>query len=88
MDRYRHPGYDLVTAALANVTEPHSSMPLPAPVSLLDLVSYDLDHYFTYNGSLTTPPCSEVVTWIDYEQPIRLSHDQVTIISQFHRKKL
>lgn len=66
-----------MTAALPNVTEPQSAMPIAKPLSLVSLLPYDLEHYFTYVGSLTTPPCSEVVTWIDYEQPIRLSHDQV-----------
>ncbi|XP_077290150.1 carbonic anhydrase 7-like [Arctopsyche grandis] len=77
VDRHRHPAYDLVTAALQNVTEPQSAMPLARSLSLLALLPYDLEHYFTYSGSLTTPPCSEVVTWIDYEQPIRLAHDQI-----------
>lgn len=34
-------------------------------------------HYYTYGGSLTTPPCSEIVTWIVMEEPIEASLDQI-----------
>nr|CDS34479.2 carbonic anhydrase 2 [Hymenolepis microstoma] len=33
--------------------------------------------YFTYGGSLTTPPCIECVRWIVCAEPLRLSKDQV-----------
>ncbi len=33
--------------------------------------------YWTYLGSLTTPPCSECVIWIVYKEPIQMSHEQV-----------
>ncbi len=33
--------------------------------------------FFRYMGSLTTPPCSEGLTWTVYKQPIEASSDQI-----------
>jgi len=33
--------------------------------------------YYTYGGSLTTPPCTQNVTWVVYKKPITISLDQV-----------
>ncbi|GGM08958.1 carbonic anhydrase [Pseudomonas asuensis] len=33
--------------------------------------------HIRYQGSLTTPPCSESVQWVVFEQPIELSHRQI-----------
>jgi carbonic anhydrase len=33
--------------------------------------------YFTYMGSLTTPPCSENVLWFVMKNPILVSEEQV-----------
>ncbi|XP_071445008.1 carbonic anhydrase 2-like isoform X2 [Hetaerina americana] len=53
------------------------------------MLSHDRIHYFTYPGSLTTPPCKEIVIWIDFTDPIPLSHSQVQkfrkLIDQNHR---
>ncbi len=35
--------------------------------------------YYTYLGSLTTPPCNECVIWIVFVDPIEVSHEQVKI---------
>jgi carbonic anhydrase len=32
---------------------------------------------FHYNGSLTTPPCTEEVKWVIFEQPIEMSKEQI-----------
>jgi carbonic anhydrase len=38
--------------------------------------------YFTYSGSLTTPPCSEGVTWLVMKQPLTIARSQVEALTQ------
>lgn len=40
----------------------------------------NLSHFYRYQGSLTTPPCSESVTWTIFDSPIVLSHTQISLL--------
>ena len=51
----------------------------------------DLNHllpadrrYFTYMGSLTTPPCSEGVLWLVLQQPVPLAQEQIGVFSKLY----
>ena len=49
-------------------------------VSLADLLPKEADKkFFTYSGSLTTPPCAEVVTWFILKQKSTISERQINI---------
>ena len=40
--------------------------------------------YYTYMGSLTTPPCSEDVLWMVMKQPVQLSAEQIAIFARLY----
>jgi len=46
-------------------------------LSLMKVLPEDLEHFYAYSGSLTTPPCTEGVQWIVFKEPIELSKDQI-----------
>lgn len=45
-------------------------------LNLAALLPTDLG-YYTFDGSLTTPPCSESVNWIILKKPVALGTDQI-----------
>jgi carbonic anhydrase len=57
--------------------------PVQPPATQIDLASLlpPTRSYYTYMGSLTTPPCSEGVLWLVMKQPVQVSQDQINIFS-------
>ncbi len=41
--------------------------------------------YFTYMGSLTTPPCSEGVLWMVMKDPVTISQEQIDIFARLYQ---
>jgi carbonic anhydrase len=52
-------------------------------VNVADLLPSDY-RYYTYLGSLTTPPCSEGVTWYVLKTPVQLSTEQVAAFAKVY----
>lgn len=47
------------------------------PITLGNLIPTTNEIFYTYKGSLTTPPCSETVTWILFTQVPRIGYSQL-----------
>lgn len=56
-----------------------TSVPLAKGLAVQSLLP-KLDEYYRFNGSLTTPPCSEGVRWFVVKQPKSLSQQQSTAL--------
>ncbi len=40
--------------------------------------------YYTFSGSLTTPPCTEGVSWFVLEKPVTISNKQVATFAAIY----
>lgn len=68
-----------------------NSLPLEKGVEQYAPVMLDMSRmlpekrdYYTYMGSLTTPPCSEGVLWLVMKQPAGMSPEQIGIFSRLY----
>lgn len=46
-------------------------------INASNLLPENVNRYYRYQGSLTTPPCSEIVTWLVLKQLIEISELQI-----------
>lgn len=58
--------------------------PPDVPIDLTQLLPVSRN-YYTYMGSLTTPPCTEGVTWLVMKEPVSISAEQVSIFARLYR---
>lgn len=53
------------------------------PIALAALLP-EARAYYTYQGSLTTPPCSEIVRWLLLDTPVELSAGQIAAFTAIY----
>ncbi|XP_041259998.1 carbonic anhydrase 14 [Onychostruthus taczanowskii] len=71
-----HPAYDNILRHLGNIRYAGQTVAIPS-FSIRDLLPAQLERYYRYNGSLTTPPCFQSVLWTLFPQPVRISRAQL-----------
>lgn len=71
-----HPEMDTIAKLLPFITHKGDRVTMPKPLDPANLLPAT-KAYWTYLGSLTTPPCTESVTWILFKEPIEVSHEQL-----------
>ena len=72
-----HPELEKVFSKLKDLDQVYDTTSLDELLEVDKILPADKS-YFTYPGSLTTPPLHESVTWIVFKQPIEISEDQVS----------
>lgn len=70
--------YEEMSELLETIKTPPAYANVTTPPSLMHLLTVNLHEYYVYNGSLSTPPCLEIVTWLDFYDPIEISPQQVS----------
>jgi hypothetical protein len=78
---HNYTGLQQLVQLLQAVGTAGSTTVLAEPFQLSRLVPEFSNLYLTYNGSLTTPPCSETVSWVIRKEPLTVSRQQVCLTS-------
>lgn len=73
---------------VSSIEEVDKSIELDVTFPLHSLIAnVDFSKFYTYGGSLTTPPCSEAVTFILYPDTIPVSDKQLKLLRQLSNGK-
>ncbi|XP_059722130.1 carbonic anhydrase 4 [Haemorhous mexicanus] len=85
VDKEENKNYATLLSELKNIRYKGQSAKVdPLPLSSLLPPEEDLERYFRYQGSLTTPDCYQGVIWTIFETPVQLSLLQLSQFAALH----
>ena len=82
MEGAQNPAYEPILAHMP-AEEGEPQVVSGTTVNAGDLLPADRG-YYRYNGSLTTPPCTEGVTWFVMAAPVELSAEQIATFQSLY----
>ncbi|XP_010614685.1 carbonic anhydrase 14 isoform X12 [Fukomys damarensis] len=76
-----NPAYEHILSHLHEVSHKDQTTSVP-PFSVRELLPPQLEQFFRYNGSLTTPPCYQSVLWTVFNRRAQISVGQLERLQQ------
>lgn len=84
-----NPHIGALTNLLPHIKQPNNYIDITGNTTLKWFANLgEPSHYYTYPGSLTTPPYSENVVWIVYPKPLYISEKQVAAFRELLSKNM
>lgn len=77
-----HPGFQTLAENAQKVKCKGNKAGTEVPFDPASLLPENTTNYWTYEGSLTTPPCCESVQWIVFQKEIEISAKQIASLRQ------
>ncbi|KAL7847122.1 hypothetical protein SRHO_G00221020 [Serrasalmus rhombeus] len=76
---HENENYEKILSALTDVSIEESNTQIPS-FNVRHLLPNNLERFYRYNGSLTTPPCFQTVNWTMFNDTITVSRKQLAAL--------
>ncbi|XP_051972246.1 carbonic anhydrase 14 isoform X2 [Xyrauchen texanus] len=76
---HENDNYEKILSALTDISTEESNTEIPG-FDIRHLLPNSLDRFYRYNGSLTTPPCFQTVSWTLFNDTITVSRRQLAAL--------